>query len=156
MSESERQDWSPRKTPGNALKEGAVTWTFDGQPCGPIFPDLTKAQIKKAANFVTIYPSTYIVAHVDYVRIVSLVPTSPETTQLTAEWLFSPATMKQIEFDPSEVAAFASIVLEQDAEAAEMNQRGLRSPRFEAGRLMPQEFYIHNFHQWVRQRLNVN
>ncbi|NDH24988.1 MAG: aromatic ring-hydroxylating dioxygenase subunit alpha, partial [Rhodobacteraceae bacterium] len=41
-------------------------------------------------------------------------------------------------------------------EAAEMNQRGLRSPRFDAGRLMPQEFYIHNFHDWVRQRLNIN
>ena len=34
MSESERQDWSPRKTPGNALKEGAVTWTFDGSLAG--------------------------------------------------------------------------------------------------------------------------
>jgi len=64
--------------------------------------------------------------------------------------------MKQTDFDPSEVAAFASIVLEQDGEAAEMNQRGLRSPRFDAGRLMPQEFYIHNFHDWVRQRLNIN
>ncbi len=156
MSETERQDWSPGKTTGNALKEGALTWTLDGQPCGPIFPDLTEVQIKTAANFVTIYPTAYIVAHVDYVRIVSLVPTSPETTQLTAEWLFSPAAMKQTEFDPSEVAAFASIVLEQDAEAAEMNQRGLRSPRFEAGRLMPQEFYIHHFHEWVRQRLNIN
>ena len=84
------------------------------QPCGPIFPDLTEVQIKTAANFVTIYPTVYIVAHVDYVRIVSLVPTSPETTQLTAEAL-CPAAMKQTEFDPSEVAAFASIVLEQDA-----------------------------------------
>ena len=156
MSETERQDWSPRNTTGNALKEGAVTWTLDGQPCGPILPDLNEVQIKKAVNFVTIYPTAYIVAHIDYFWIVSLVPTSPETTQLTAEWLFSPATIKQTEFDPSEVAAFAGIVLEQDAEAAEMNQRGLRSPRFEAGRLMPQEFYIHNFHEWVHQRLNIN
>ena len=54
------------------------------------------------------------------------------------------------------ITNFASIVLEQDAEAAEMNQRGLRSPRFEAGRLMPQEFYIHHFHEWVRQRLDIN
>ena len=64
--------------------------------------------------------------------------------------------MTQKGFDPAHTAEFAAIVLEQDAEAAEMNQRGLRSPRFEAGRLMPQEFYIHHFHQWVRERLDIN
>lgn len=156
MSETERKSWAPGKTNANALKAGAHTWTFDGQPCGPTFPNLTKAQLKAAANFVTTYPTAYIVAHVDHVRIVSLVPTSPEKTQLTAEWLFSPTTMTQKGFDPANVADFAAIVLEQDADAAEMNQRGLRSPRFEAGRLMPQEFYIHHFHQWVRERLNIN
>ena len=155
MSETERKSWSPGMISGNALKEGASTWTLDGQACGPIFPNLTEAQRKAAANFATIYPTAYIVAHVDHVRIVSLVPTGSDTTQLTAEWLFSPTTMNQKAFDPAQVAAFASIVLEQDAEAAEMNQRGLRSPLFEAGRLMPQEFYIYRFHEWVRGRLKI-
>tara|TARA_B100001027_G_C16047861_1_gene232857 strand:- start:35 stop:505 length:471 start_codon:yes stop_codon:yes gene_type:complete len=156
MSETERKRWTPGKRSGNTLKAGAHTWTSDGQPCGPTFPNLTNSQLKAAANFVTTYPTAYIVAHVDHVRIVSLVPTSPEKTQLTAEWLFSPTTMMQNGFDPAQVAKFAAIVLEQDAEAAEMNQRGLRSPRFEVGRLMPQEFYIHHFHEWVRKRLNIN
>ena len=156
MSETERKRWAPGKHSGNTLKAGAHTWTSDGQPCGPTFPNLTNSQLKAAANFVTTYPAAYIVAHVDHVRIVSLVPTSPEKTQLTAEWLFSPKTMTQKGFDPAHTAEFAAIVLEQDAEAAEMNQRGLRSPRFEAGRLMPQEFYIHHFHQWVRERLDIN
>ena len=144
--EIERQSWTPGKTTGNALKEGAFTWTFDGQPCGLTFPDLTEAQVRTAANFVTTYPTAYNVAHVENVRIVSLVPTSPETTQLTSEWLFSPATTKQAEFNPVQFAKFSGIVLEQDAKAAEMNQRGLRSPRFKAGRMIPQEFNIHRFY----------
>ena len=141
------------RSTGHALKKGAVTWTLDGQPCGPAFPNLTEAERKTAANFVTIYPTAFIVAHVDYARVVSLVPTGPETTRLTAEWLFSPVTLAQKGFDPAKVAAFAAIVLEQDAEAAEMNQRGLKSPRYGAGRLMPQEFDIHRFHGWVLDRL---
>jgi Rieske 2Fe-2S family protein len=34
-----------------------------------------------------------------------------------------------------------------------MNQRGLKSSRYRHGRLMPQEFDIHAFHQWVLARL---
>ena len=130
--------------------------TLDGQPCGPTFPNLTETERKTAANFVTIYPTAFIVAHLDYARIVSLVPTGPETTRLTAEWLFSPATLAQEGFDPAKVAAFATIVLDQDAEAAEINQRGLKSPRYGSGRLMPQEFDIHRFHGWVLDRLKDN
>jgi Rieske 2Fe-2S family protein len=44
-------------------------------------------------------------------------------------------------------------VLLQDGEAAEMNQRGLRSPKFKRGRLMPQEFEIHRFHQWLLRQM---
>jgi Rieske 2Fe-2S family protein len=44
-------------------------------------------------------------------------------------------------------------VIEQDGAASEMNQRGLRSSAFKAGRLMPQEFDVHRFQQWVRSRL---
>ena len=49
----------------------------------------------------------------------------------------------------AEVAAFARIVLEQDGDAVEMNQRGIRLPSYTRGRLMPQEFDIHRFHTWV-------
>jgi Rieske 2Fe-2S family protein len=52
-----------------------------------------------------------------------------------------------------EVAGFAKIVLGQDGDAAEMNQRGLRSPAFTRGRLMPEEYEIHRFHKWVTQQM---
>jgi Rieske 2Fe-2S family protein len=43
-------------------------------------------------------------------------------------------------------------VLTQDGAACEMNQRGLRNPRFAQGTLMPQEFDVHRFQEWVRAR----
>jgi Rieske 2Fe-2S family protein len=44
-------------------------------------------------------------------------------------------------------------VIREDGAASEMNQRGLRNARFEHGTLMPQEFDVFNFQQWVRRKL---
>ncbi|WP_353806330.1 hypothetical protein [Mesorhizobium sp.] len=34
----------------------------------------------------------------------------------------------------------------------EINQKGLRSMRHKAGVLMPEEYELHRFHNWVRER----
>jgi glycine betaine catabolism A len=148
MSPAEAPDWVQGKSDGN-LKPGAESWTMSGAPCGPVFPDLTEAERLEGYRFVTLYPTCFIVAHVDYVRSVRLEPLGPEQTRLTAEWHFSRETLDQPGFDAASVAAFAKLVLDQDGDAAEMNQRGLRSPAYAHGRLMPQEFDIARFHQWV-------
>ena len=89
----------------------------------------------------------------DHVRSVRLVPLGPERTRLVAEWHFLPETLAQPGFDAGAVAAFARIVMEQDGAASEMNQRGRRSPAFKAARLMPEEYEIRRFHQWVTERM---
>lgn len=153
MSGPERKGWKPGDPTVPALKEGARSWTMSGQACGPEFPDLTDAERATAYNFVTIYPSMFVVAHVDYVRAVTVEPLGPERTRLRADWLFLPQTLARPGFDLADVTEFATLVLEQDGRACEINQRGLRSPRFDKGRLMPQEFDIHRFHGWVLERM---
>jgi Rieske 2Fe-2S family protein len=103
--------------------------------------------------FVTMLPTMFIVAHVDYVRTVSLTPLGPESTELKAEWLFPPETLGNPEFNLSKVVDFASLVMEQDGDACEMNQRGLKSTRYDHGRLMPQEFDVYRFQQWIRGKM---
>ena len=88
-------------------------------------------------------------------RCVSLTPTGPQTTRLTAEWLFAPETLAQPGFDAADVAAFATLLMTQDGAAAEMNQRGLKSPKFTRARLMPQEFDIVNFHNWLEAQMTA-
>jgi Rieske 2Fe-2S family protein len=153
MSAQEAPDWVPGAATGPVLKQGARTWTMTGQPCGPEFPGLTGPERASGHSFVTLYPSMFIVAHVDYVRVVSLTPLGPEETRLTADWLFPAETLAQPGFDLAAVTDFATTVLRQDAAACEMNQRGLRSQRYRSGRLMPQEFDIHRFHTWVLDRI---
>jgi Rieske 2Fe-2S family protein len=95
----------------------------------------------------------YVVAHVDYVRAVSLRPLGPERTELRAEWLFTPETLAAPGFDLEDVTDFAATVIAEDGIASEMNQRGLKAQGFKAGRLMPQEFDVYRFQQWVRGQL---
>lgn len=149
MGASEALGWTPDEPVRPNLRDGARSWTMDGEPCGPAFPNLTEAERMAGYSFVTLWPSVYVVAHVDYVRSVRIQPLAAERTRLIAEWYFSPETLAQPGFDAAAVAAFAKLVMTQDGEASEMNQRGMRSPVFRAARLMPEEYEIHRFHQWV-------
>ena len=79
-------------------------------------------------------------------RSVRLEPVSATQTKLIAEWYFPPETTSQPGFDAANIAAFSQLVLDQDGNAAEMNQRGIASPAFKTARLMPQEYAIHQFH----------
>jgi Rieske 2Fe-2S family protein len=155
MGPSEALGWAPDDPARSNLRQGAQSWTMDGSPCGPVFPGLTDAERGAGYSFVTLWPSAYVVAHVDYVRSVRIVPLGPEQTRLVAEWHFSPETLAQPGFDAGAVAAFAKIVMEQDGAASEMNHRGMRSPAFKAARLMPEEYEIHRFHQWLLTELEA-
>lgn len=155
MGANEALGWTPEQPGGPNLKPGAESWTATGAPCGPVFPGLTPEERRAGYTFVTLWPSLYVVAHVDYVRAVRLEPIGPEQTRLTAEWYFTPETLAQPGFDAAGVAGFSTLVMQQDAEAVEMNQRGLRSPAFGKARLMPEEYEIHRFHRWVTAHLEA-
>lgn len=149
MGQAEALGWTPEEATRPNLRQGAESWTVGGAACGPVFPGLTDGERQAGHSFVTLWPSAYITAHVDYVRLVRIVPMGPEVTRLIAEWYFPAETLAQPGFDAGKVAAFAKIVIGQDGAASEMNQRGMRSPSFKAARLMPEEYEIHRFQQWV-------
>ncbi|CCV07607.1 putative dioxygenase [Mesorhizobium metallidurans STM 2683] len=134
------------------LRAGAETWSSDGQAHGPVFADLTPAERAAGQTYATSLPSMFIVGHVDYVRTVRLVPLGPEQTELTAEWLFSSEALEAPSADIDNIVAFGRQVLEEDAGICEVNQKGLRSMRHKAGVLMPEEYDLHRFHNWVRER----
>lgn len=153
MAANEDAAWTPAAAPEPVLKPGARSWTVNGQPCGAEFPNLTPAERAAGMTFVTLLPTMFVVAHVDYVRVITVTPLTPERTELKAEWLFPAGTLAAPDFDLDNVVDFASTVLAEDAAACEINQRGVHSERFTAGTLMPQEFDIYRFHDWVRRHL---
>lgn len=136
------------------LVEGAVTWSVGGKTELPWFEGLTEREQSAGATFGVFPPSGYVVVHVDYARLVHLLPTGPEHTQLTVSWLVPPKTMEHPAFSVEKLIELGETVVREDGRASEINQMGLRSNRHKSGVLVPQEIFVKEFHDWVRERLN--
>jgi Rieske 2Fe-2S family protein len=147
-----RLQQEPLFKPG--LATGMQTWSADGKLVAPPLPGLSQEEIARGHTFVTSWPSVYVVGHADYVRIVRLTPRSATETELQAQWLFAPDTLANPDFDPAAVAAFAETVMMQDAAVAEINQRGQSAVPHQAGVLLPEEYEVFAFQQWVRKQLS--
>ena len=148
------QDYGDSEDPKYAggLREGAQSWSMSGQACGPVFPDLTPAEIERGQSYFVSLPSMFIACHADYMRTVRILPLGPEQTEIEVEWLFPPETLARDDFDLADVTDFAILVMQQDAEASELNQQGLHARGLEHGVLMPEEHYVRDFQDWVRRQ----
>ena len=158
MEQRDDPNWAMHGSSADAsrrggLRDGAVTWSMDGQACGPQFPNLTAEERRVGYHYLTHTPSMYIAAHVDYVRVVRLQPTGPETTAVFTQWLFPAATLNAPGFALQNTVQFGATVMSEDVEVCELVQQGQRARAHHAGVLMPEEYAVYNFQQWVRDEL---
>ena len=135
------------------LVDSAVTWSVGGKTDLPWFEGLTESEQRDGQTFGVFTPSGYVVTHVDYARLVHMLPTGPERTQLRVSWMVPPKTLEHPEFSVEKLVELGEIVIREDGRASEINQKGLRSNRHKAGVLVPQEIFVHEFHEWVRAQL---
>ncbi len=135
------------------LRNGAATWSLDGKTTGIPFPDLSQADREAGHIYMTSLPSVFLVGHIDYVRVVRLLPLGPERTELRVEYLFSPQTLADSTFDMRNVVDFTNTVMTEDAQVCELNQQGLRAGPHVRGVVMPEEYVIRQFHEWLRAEL---
>jgi phenylpropionate dioxygenase-like ring-hydroxylating dioxygenase large terminal subunit len=139
----------------DGLAEGAETWSADGVACDRAFPGLTEQELANGHTFEVLLPTIFIVGHVDYVRVVRLIPLGPEQTEIQAEWLYRPETLARDDFDVVEFSGYAELVMGQDARVAELNQQGLHCIRHQHGALMAEEYDVFNLQNWVREQLSA-
>ena len=134
------------------VREGARTWSRDGQCLLPEFEGLDEDLIAPGMRFATLLPSVFIVAHRDYLRSVSVRPLGPERTEIAIEWLVD-AAVEPADVDIDALTEFGRLVVMQDLRVSTLSQRGMHARRHEAGVLMPQEYDVHAFQQWVAARV---
>jgi len=90
----------------------------------------------------------------DHIRIVRLVPLDEEHVELTAEWLFEPSTLNDKKYNKKNVIDFAILVMNQDASISELNQKGVKNFNAkEEGVLMPEEYIIKDFHNYIKNKI---
>jgi glycine betaine catabolism A len=135
------------------VRVGAETWSSNGKAGLYRFQGLTDEERRRGYHFVTAIPSLYLVGHVDYVRAVRLWPLGPEQTELQAEWLFPREALADPAFDMHNSIDFVARVIEEDGTACELAQRGLHSAPHRSGVLLPEEYEVHRFHNWLRSEL---
>ena len=51
------------------------------------------------------------------------------------------------------VVDFSVKVMSEDSHACELNQQGVYNPAYKTGILMPEEYEIKRFHDWLRKKL---
>jgi Rieske 2Fe-2S family protein len=137
------------------LRQGAASWTVDGRSLGHEFPALTAEERRVGYHFMTRLPSQYLVLHVDHVRSTRLLPAGPEELDIEVEWLFPAATLADPAVDIMKACKFSAGVMLEDAAICEVAQRGLRSRPHERGVLMPEEYDVWRFHEWLREALGA-
>ncbi|MFT5658093.1 MAG: Rieske 2Fe-2S family protein [Gammaproteobacteria bacterium] len=142
-----QNDKQPKYAGG--LREGASSWSLSGHSAAQ-FSTLSEEEVQRGQSYFVSLPSVFIAGHVDYMRSVRILPISAEETEIEVEWLFLPETLEQENFDMNDITEFCILVMQQDAEACELNQKGLRSRSFKQGVLMPEEHHVKAFHDWVR------
>lgn len=135
------------------LRSGALSWSMDGKPVGVPFPKVSAEDRRTGHIYMTSVPSVFIVAHVDYIRVVRLLPLGPERTHMSIEFLFLPETLADPGRNLTSAVEFTDIVMSEDAAICEVNQRGLHALPHAHGVLMPEEYALRQFHDWVRSEL---
>ena len=137
------------------LRRGAATWSVDGRSLGHEFAALSAEERRLGYHYMTSLPSHYLVLHVDHVRSTRLLPLGPEETELSIEWLFPAATLADRSVDIARACDFSAQVMAEDGAVCELTQQGLHARAHERGMLMPEEYDVWRFHEWVRRTLNA-
>ena len=137
------------------LKNGAETWSVDGSSQGQSIKDVQTELESRGQIYISTWPTMFLGIYGDHIRIVRLIPINSEEVELTAEWLFPKSTLSNSKYKMENVIDFGILVMNQDANISEVNQRGIYNLEQNSGILMPEEYIIRDFHRYVRKKLRA-
>jgi Rieske 2Fe-2S family protein len=135
------------------LKKGAQTWSADGSSQGHTIKEVQSELESRGQVYISTWPTMFLGIYGDHIRIVRLIPVNSEEVELTAEWLFPKSTLADPDYQMDNVVDFGILVMKQDASISEVNQRGVYNLGKSSGVLMPEEYIIKNFHQYVKKKI---
>ena len=122
------------------LKNGAQTWSADGSSQGHSIEEVQSELETRGQVYISTWPTMFLGIYGDHIRIVRLIPINSEEVELTAEWLFPKLTLDDPDYKMSNVIDFGILVMKQDADISEVNQRGVYNLGKSSGVLMPEEY----------------
>ncbi len=159
MDEKDHPGWrkhvdDPHPKYRGGLREGAETFSRDGSAQGYVDRSrYTKEELERGATFALALPGVYIACHPDHARVTRVLPTGPESIELQVEWMFQPEALADPDYDITNITEFLKQVLTEDGEISELNQAGMHSAPMKQGVLMPEEYDVKNYRDWLMAAL---
>lgn len=114
------------------LNQSGTSLTKSGNRCGLVLGELSGEDLNRV-YYYSIFPNLLLSLFLDYLMVHRLLPQSKSETQIVCEWLFSPESMNQKEFNPQDAVLFWDRVDRQDWQVCELMQAGVSSRAYTPG-----------------------
>jgi len=137
---------------GNAMVEGATSFTMTGRSELPKFPGLEPEDYNMYYGSYE-FPNLMLNLHPDCVMYYIGYPKGPNHTTVVSEYLFRPETIAGPEFKPEPVVEFWDLISKQDWDVCERAQTGVGSRAFTRGVYPRQDRFLYWFNEEWRLRM---
>jgi choline monooxygenase len=157
---SHRDFHDPAVHLGNYLMHYTYFEGTRGVPEGvKAFPELDlPPELKRGTFFPSVHANAMMSFAIDSIAATEIYPEGPEHTVLVTSFMVPRATSELPDF-PETLANYRrnqDVVRAEDVRAAELQQKGLRSPLHRPGRFTPPDKLVHDYDLWVLDRVIGN
>ena len=153
--------------PARFINQDDMQWRFARVPLlnnAESFTMSTKAAVSRRmgnipwndAGSLMLYhfPSTWNHFLPDHAIVFRMVPISPMQTEVTTKWLVHKDAVEGVDYDVQKLTEVWINTNDEDRRVVEENQKGIRSPAYEAGPYSPnQEEGVIHFVDWYCQKI---
>ena len=119
-----------------------------------MLPGLSDEQLRDVI-YIGLFPNMLVSLHPDYVMTHRIEPVSAAETWVECQWLFDPAAIARVDFDPSYAVDFWDLTNRQDWELSERAQAGISSRGYRPGPYSSREDLLMAFDRFVLERLGA-
>lgn len=132
------------------LEDDAQTMSLDGRWAAPPLPALTQEQ-RRRVYYYSLFPSTFLSPHPDYVMLHRLAPRGVGRTQVVCQFLTAGALAEAGRLE--QAVGFWDQTNRQDWEMCERSQQGVASPGYRPGPYSNLESLLGEFDEYYLQQL---
>jgi Rieske 2Fe-2S family protein len=150
------KSFEPNNMPAPGMREGLSTWTIDGKSKLPALPDLSDEEKAENFHYFSTKPNFLIEALKECVILMTIIPKEADVTEVVTEILYDANLSEKDDIEVEKINDFIELVMKQDLDICEVNQKGLKSNRFKNGVLTANEYGVYNFHQWIRSEIKAH
>ena len=138
---------------GNAMVEGATSFTIEGRSELPTLPGLLPEDLGRYYGSYQ-FPNLMLNLHPDCVMYYLGYPRGPSHTTVVSEYLFPPEVIADPErFKPRPVVELWDLISKQDWDVCERAQTGVGSRAFTTGVYPRQDRFLYSFNEDYRVRM---